>query len=552
MIKKTFVLFFLIAVISNAQYLGGEEKIEFDSTRTGSSNTKTFFLVNKSNKNFIGQAKTSNSRIFTPSDTLINMAAGDSILLQIRFSPESNIRYTASLIIYNQDTSAVFAATLSGAGFYGDSYDATTYNKFDMSLKTALTNLVSNHTSLGYNTARDRMFETIDDYGGDTIECVYTGTKIYATTRTQAQNQGFDTEHTWPQGTFSQAEPMRSDLFHLYPTTTTSNNTRSNYPFGNVLSGITWTQGGSKLGKDKYNQTVFEPRDIHKGNVARSMLYFILRYNNNYQSYLDTVQENVYRQWNLFDTVESRERRRNNLIASYQGKRNPLIDHPDFVDRIYSFVSSTNRPAVLSAKVIPARVSFDTVNVNSTAASKIYFLNTGNTSIRIDSVSSGTLVRGNFNNSNVEGGGVCSISLGFSSGVAGAFAGNVSVYTSAGIFNVPFTAYASPSTGLEKINSGKYNFDLTVYPNPFREKTIIRYTIPDQEESEGKLNILSLPVTIKVYDILGGETALLLNEVRNPGEYEISFMPAPLRAGVYLIELKYAGTRVVKKAVYLK
>lgn len=80
------------------------------------------------------------------------------------------------------------------------------------------------------------MFETIDDYGGDTIECVYTGRKIRATNRTEAQNQNFNTEHTWPQSFFNELEPMRSDLYHLYPTDETANNVRSNFDFGRALT----------------------------------------------------------------------------------------------------------------------------------------------------------------------------------------------------------------------------------------------------------------------------------------------------------------------------
>ncbi|NUN10374.1 MAG: endonuclease [Ignavibacteriaceae bacterium] len=551
MIRLTILLLFILSSLPAAQVLTGSETITFDSTKTGNTGIRLLKLVNTGGSPFTGTVRTLNNIIFRSADSVINIPARDSIYLQLSFFPVTNIKYRSTLLIYNADTSVVLAATLSGAGYFGDSYDATTYDKYDASLKTALTALVNNHTSLGYNTARDRMFETIDDYGGDTIECVYTGIKIYATTRTQAQNQGFDTEHTWPQGTFGQAEPMRSDLFHIYPTNSSANNTRGNYPFGYVLTGVTWTQGGSKLGKDKYNQTVFEPRDIHKGNVARSMLYFILRYTNNYGSYLDTVQENVFREWNRFDVVESRETRRNNLIAQNQGKRNPLIDHPDFVDRIYSFTTSASRPLITKTQYIPSHVSFDTVGVNDSTKAKIYILNTGTSEIRIDSVSFSDVVRGEFSNAILKAGESRPVNLVFRSTAAGGFSGTVKVYTSAGVFNVPYAAYASPSLLAEERKTTENSFRLETYPNPFTGKAVIRYSIP-AEVYAGTRSSAAGMVTVKIYDLLGKEVTKLVNEEKLPGEYEINFYPEAAVSGMYICELKYAGMRAVKKMISLK
>lgn len=181
------------------------------------------------------------------------------------------------------------------------------------------------------------MFETIDDLGGDTIECVYTGRKIKTESIPDVNIFHFNTEHTWPQETFDSQEPMRSDLFNLYPSDEFANAKRANYPFGFVISDVVWEVGGSKLGKDVNGKTVFEPRDQHKGNVARSLFYFIIRYPQNYGHFLDSVQESVLRTWNKLDLVDTREIQRNDSISLYQGKRNPFIDHPEFVDRIVRF-----------------------------------------------------------------------------------------------------------------------------------------------------------------------------------------------------------------------
>ena len=41
-------------------------------------------------------------------------------------------------------------------------------------------------------------------------------------------------------------------------------------------------------------------------------------------------------EWNAEDPVDDFERNRNDVVYSYQGNRNPFIDHPEFVDAIYN------------------------------------------------------------------------------------------------------------------------------------------------------------------------------------------------------------------------
>ncbi len=124
---------------------------------------------------------------------------------------------------------------------------------------------------------------------------------------------------------------MKSDIFHLYPTLELPNNRRANYPFGVVVGTPTYEVGGSKLGVDFENAIVFEPRNVHKGNVARSLFYFAVKYGNQ-GGYMSGKQENVLRQWNVSDPVNAREMSRNDKIKTFQNTRNPFIDHPEFID----------------------------------------------------------------------------------------------------------------------------------------------------------------------------------------------------------------------------
>ena len=81
------------------------------------------------------------------------------------------------------------------------------------------------------------------------------------------------------------------------------------------------------------------------------------------------------------------------------------------------------------------------------------------------------------------------------------------------------------------------------YPNPFNPSTIIRYTVKT-----------SSLVTLKVYNLLGKEVAVLLNEDKQPGEYEVDFSAGKfnLASGVYFYRLTAGSFTSVKKMVLLK
>ena len=144
-------------------------------------------------------------------------------------------------------------------------------------------------------------------------------------------------EHIWPQSFFGKLLPMVADLHHLQSTYGTPNNRRSNFKFAYVRpeEASYSTSSGSRGGKAKY-----EPCDAVKGNVARSMLYFITRYYDrnirqkmHYQSFwTDNVE--MFLQWNRQDPPDAREMERNNRIEKFQGNRNPFVDDYTLADKI--------------------------------------------------------------------------------------------------------------------------------------------------------------------------------------------------------------------------
>jgi hypothetical protein len=83
------------------------------------------------------------------------------------------------------------------------------------------------------------------------------------------------------------------------------------------------------------------------------------------------------------------------------------------------------------------------------------------------------------------------------------------------------TALEKPLAVLPKAYSLEQNF-----PNPFNPTTEIRYQISEVSH-----------VTLKVFDLLGREVAVLVNEQKNTGEYTVTFDASGLPAGAYFYQL---------------
>lgn len=105
-------------------------------------------------------------------------------------------------------------------------------------------------------------------------------------------------------------------------------------------------------------------------------------------------------------------------------------------------------------------------------------------------------------------------------------------------------------------NDGTYEFSPTVsittlqpttlqvdqnYPNPFNPKTTISYSLPQHSF-----------VTLRVYDILGKEVAILINGEQSAGNYSIDFSGNNLTSGTYIYRLNAGGQIATKKMILMK
>lgn len=179
------------------------------------------------------------------------------------------------------------------------------------------------------------------DDNGFYVQDVYCGIryrKNVGPNKMPSHNQ-LNVEHTWPQSRFNKrmnSSHQKSDLHHLFPADSKANGKRGNCPFSEFKRGTPALLNCSMSHTGNISGTGmvgFEPPMNHKGNVARALFYFSMRYDIRIKDY----EEIILRQWNIVDPVDEEEMRRNELIASIQGNRNPFIDDSELADLISDF-----------------------------------------------------------------------------------------------------------------------------------------------------------------------------------------------------------------------
>jgi hypothetical protein len=79
------------------------------------------------------------------------------------------------------------------------------------------------------------------------------------------------------------------------------------------------------------------------------------------------------------------------------------------------------------------------------------------------------------------------------------------------------------------------------YPNPFNPSTTIRYELPGTSH-----------VILSVYDMLGREVSVLVNDRREAGVYEVKFDGSNLASGVYIYRLQAGNFVQSKRFILLK
>jgi endonuclease I len=218
------------------------------------------------------------------------------------------------------------------------------------------------------------------------------------------EGQGYNREHMMPQSTFSTSSsisdyPMYSDLNFIIPVDGYINQRRSNYPYGignntnHYIFSNTSRISNAAIPNYPYTGRVYEPVNEFKGDIARSLLYFVVRYEGKLGSFntayttsanltpatdqcpLDGTEERavepayiaMLKQWSTADPVSQREIDRNNAVYVIQKNRNPFIDHPEWIDMIWS-ETPDNIPPAAPGSLVSTQQNAYFVNLNWTAS----------------------------------------------------------------------------------------------------------------------------------------------------------------------------------------
>ena len=226
-------------------------------------------------------------------------------------------------------------------------------NKSDQALRSALHNIIDDHIEFPYTSSSTDTWDILQESDADpsnsnNVILVYTRESVNGPQEYNG-GSGWNREHIWAKsrGDFGTEIGEGTDVHNLRASNVQVNSTRTNYSFDNcTTNSCNQTYGNS------YSSTalVFEPRDEDKGDVARIIFYMDIRYEGDSGELDLEMTENILSissklprhgvrstllEWHQSDPVDDFERNRNDVIYSYQGNRNPFIDHPELVDYIW-------------------------------------------------------------------------------------------------------------------------------------------------------------------------------------------------------------------------
>ena len=287
------------------------------------------------------------------------------------------------------------SSSAQAQGTYYDTVDATNA----ATLRASLHAVIDDHTRFPYTSG-----------GTDTLDILRLAQQdpanssrivdVYRNRSFAKSSADYNREHSWPKSYgFPNDVPSNiayTDCHLLWLADGTYNSDRSNKPFGNCTascselstdstggvgggSGVfpgnsNWTSGSFSSGTWRVNA-------LRKGDIARSLLYADVRYeggihaptgssepdliltnnlglisgsqtgSNELIAYMGRLS--VLLEWHQADPVDAYEQRKNNVVASYQGNRNPFVDHPEWIDCLFGNACAPVLGGVYCSPAVP-------------------------------------------------------------------------------------------------------------------------------------------------------------------------------------------------------
>lgn len=267
--------------------------------------------------------------------------------------------------------------------YYYDNVDPSS----SQTMRESLHEIIDDHSRFPYtSTATDTwdVLEIADENQDDTnkIITIYRNA-TYA--KAGGGNDNYNREHTWPKSYgFPNNDPNLNypytDMHHLFLSDSDYNFNRSNKPYDNCdtncienPTAINNNRGGvgngypgdSNWTDGEYTDGRWETWSGRRGDVARAMMYMDVRYaggahsitgasepdliltdnrtlmdasntgNNESTAYMGLLS--VLLQWHQEDPVDLVEMQHHEAVASFQGNRNPFIDHPEWAACVFEY-----------------------------------------------------------------------------------------------------------------------------------------------------------------------------------------------------------------------
>ncbi|MBN1251016.1 MAG: endonuclease [Bacteroidales bacterium] len=225
-------------------------------------------------------------------------------------------------------------------------------------LKSALNNIIKGHTTYPYTSGSTDIWDILkqtdkDPGNADNVILLYSGRSINAAQEYNDGN-GWTREHVWAKSRGDLNEEVEgpgTDAHNLRPCDNDVNTARNNRWFAECNE--EYIDNGFPTGSyTSSTEYVWKPRDAVKGDVARMIFYMATRYEGfdgePDLEVIDYFPADQYTHdpvhallsdlllWNTQDPVDDFERNRNDVIYSFQGNRNPFVDHPEWVECIFN------------------------------------------------------------------------------------------------------------------------------------------------------------------------------------------------------------------------
>ncbi|NQY65463.1 MAG: endonuclease [Alteromonadaceae bacterium] len=252
-------------------------------------------------------------------------------------------------------------------------------------LRSSLHEIIDDHQRFPYTSSATDTWDILEtaDQDPDNASNVIDVYKNASYQKEGGGNSFYNREHTWPKSygfpSDGSSNYPYTDTHHLFLSDSSYNSSRSNKPYANCDSGcsekttlINNSRGGgvndSNWTGGSYSQGSWETWQGRKGDVARALMYMAIRYEGGSHSITGASEpdliltddrtlidnsntgsngsvaymglKSVLIQWHKDDPVDAFEFQHNDTVYSFQGNRNPFVDHPEYVACVFEGVCS--------------------------------------------------------------------------------------------------------------------------------------------------------------------------------------------------------------------